>query len=136
MKLIAKDRSQWLEIAEGEPIPDEYTDQIPTSGQQSWDEEKQCWCIPQSSIDNQCKELVKQTLMNRLNSVAQEKDYDNAMSVRSYTGFANTFQIEATKYSDWCAECWQAVASLQLENRSECITEEEILSVLPEFSWD
>ena len=91
------------------------------------------------------QEQIAIKVQNILDEKAKEKKYDSALSVRSYAGFENPFQIEAIKFSKWSAECWSYLADKQkeyeekLESEPEILIEinvDNVLAGLPKFSWD
>ena len=60
-----------------------------------------------------------------LNAKAQEFRYDDIKSARSYTGYLNAYQAEATTLAVWASECWSYMDTLEanLLNTKEVIVE-------------
>lgn len=75
-----------------------------------WDEEANAWVDDLEAEKNAKIDSLSLALSQFLDEVAQAKQYDNALSVRSYAGYKNTFQKEAVKFSDFCSSVWNDFA--------------------------
>ena len=60
-----------------------------------------------------------------LDTKAQEFRYDDIKSARSYTGYLNAYQAEATTLAVWASECWSYMDTLEanLLNTKEVIVD-------------
>lgn len=87
---------------------------------------------------------VTRIVQYHLDKTAEERGYGDertapSVSARSYAGFESPFQQECIKYGKWASDCWQACFALQEEILSGSIptpTDDEVISLLPPFSWD
>jgi len=79
---------------------------------------------------------IDQAIQNHLDKKAQELRYDNMMSARSYAGYTNAFQAEATALASWASDCWvvagQIEADVQAGNRP-MPTVDEVIAELPVY---
>lgn len=77
---------------------------------------------------------INNAIQNMLDDKAKEYRYDNIMSVRSYAGYANSFQAEAQVLAIWAADCWVKAGEIEQEviaGVRELPTIEEILAEMP-----
>ncbi len=77
---------------------------------------------------------INNAIQNMLDDKAKEYRYDNIMSVRSYAGYANSFQAEAQVLAIWAADCWVKAGEIEQEviaGIRELPTIEEILAEMP-----
>ena len=74
---------------------------------------------------------IEQAVQDTLDSKAKEYRYDNMMSARSYAGYVNPFQEEATKLAVWASNCWVKVG--EIEALGEVVTVEYVLEQLPKY---
>ena len=60
-----------------------------------------------------------------LDAKAQEFRYDDIKSARSYTGYLNAYQAEATTLAVWASECWSYMDTLEanLLNTKEVVVD-------------
>lgn len=58
---------------------------------------------------------MSDAIQNLLDSQAQVYRYDNMMSVRSYTGYANPFQTESLNLADWASNCWATAGQIEYD---------------------
>lgn len=77
------------------------------------------------------KAEIEQAIQDMLDAKARELRYDNIMSVRSYAGYVNPFQVEAQALAVWCAECWKKAG--ELEASGNVYTVEEVLAQMPVY---
>lgn len=84
-------------------------------------------------INNQ-KRDISNIIQKILDDKSREFRYDNAMSVRSYTGFENPFKDECIGLSIWFANVWVKAGQIEsdvLGGLRALPTVKEILSELP-----
>ena len=79
---------------------------------------------------------MNNAIQNLLDTKAQEYRYDNMMSVRSYAGFENPFQVEAQGMAIWASSCWVKAGEIEadvLAGNRAMPTVEEVLLEMPEY---
>lgn len=77
---------------------------------------------------------INNAIQNLLDVTAQEYRYDNITSVRSYAGYNNAFQTEATTIAQWASECWVVAGTIEsdvLNDVREMPSVEVVISELP-----
>lgn len=77
---------------------------------------------------------VNNAIQTMLDSKAQEYRYDNMMSVRSYAGYANPFQVEAQGMAIWASNCWVKAGQIEAEvvaGTRPILTVDEVLAEMP-----
>ena len=98
----------------------------------------------QEEIDNKILELeqieqaniINVAIQNHLDTKAQEFRYDNMMSARSYAGYTNQFQTEATALAQWASECWVVAGQIEADVQAgvrTMPTVDEVLAELPVY---
>ena len=58
------------------------------------------------------------------------------ISARSYAGYENEYQEEATKLAIWCSDCWKKAGEIEadvLAGNRDMPTVEELLKELPKI---
>ena len=48
----------------------------------------------------------EQAVQNNLDTTAQSKGYDSILSACTYAGYANPFQVEGQKFTEWRGNVW------------------------------
>ena len=82
------------------------------------------------------RNIMNKAIQQHLDSKAQELRYDNMMSARSYAGYENPYQEEATKLAIWCSDCWEKAGEIEadvLAGNRDMPTVDEVLEELPKF---
>ena len=75
-------------------------------------------------------------IQRHLDTKAQEFRYDNMMSARSYAGYDNEFQAEATTLAKWASACWTKAGQIQTDVQNGTIdtpTTQELIEMLPVY---
>ena len=91
----------------------------------------------QADLDKKIAEYDA-ALTNYLDSVAQQKKYDNRITCALRAGYAGPFQQEGTAYGVWMDQCnAQAYQILDQVTAGQIPTPtiEEFLAMLPTFTW-
>jgi len=82
------------------------------------------------------KKAFDNAIQAHLDNKAKEFHYDNIMSARSYAGYENPFQDEATKLAVWSSNCWVKAGDIEADVKSgkrDMPTIDEVLSELPVY---
>jgi len=69
-----------------------------------------------------------------LEDAAHHLRYDNMASVRSYAGYVNAYQAEATELAVWASDCWKTLEGVETGVRagtSPIPTVDEAVALLP-----
>ena len=77
---------------------------------------------------------ISNAIQKMLDDKAKEYRYDNIMSVRSYAGYANSFQTEAQVLAIWAADCWAKAGEIEqdvITGKRQLPTVNEILAEMP-----
>lgn len=95
---------------------------------------------PEPVLSNEEKILnIEEALNNHINSVARERDYDNAMSIATYVNSTNTdWKAEADAFVAWRDDVWSyAIEQLDLfkSGSRDLVTPDEFINDLPAISW-
>ncbi len=93
---------------------------------------------------NQMIERFSFMVQLHMDTIAKQKGYGDSrtspsVSARSYAGFPNPFQAECILFSQWAASCWELCYQILDEVKQETRpipTEQELIDLLPPFSWD
>lgn len=73
-----------------------------------------------------------------MDSVAQQKQYDNALSCISYsTSSEESWKLQAQAFADWRTQCWIIINNIlgSLTPEQPVPTIEEIIPQLPVIVW-
>ena len=79
---------------------------------------------------------MNKAIQTMLDNKAKDFGYDNIMSCRSYAGYANQYQEEATKLATWCSEVWVKAGEIAEDvatGNREMPTIDELLDELPKY---
>jgi len=79
---------------------------------------------------------INNAIQQHLDSQAQALRYDNMMSARSYAGYANPFQAEATALATWASDCWVKAGQIEADVKAGTIampTVDEAIAMLPVY---
>jgi len=79
---------------------------------------------------------ITNAISKHLDEQAQALRYDNMMSARSYAGYANPFQDEATKLAQWASDCWVKAGQIEADVKAGNIpmpTVDEAIAMLPVY---
>jgi len=93
--------------------------------------------LEQQKIEREIKAqriAFNNAIQTHLDSKAKEFRYDNMMSARSYAGYENVFQEEATKLAQWASNCWITAGTIEqdvLNGNREMPSIDEVLAELP-----
>ncbi len=92
-------------------------------------------------VQMELERLIKEydaALTNYLDSVAQERKYDNRITCALRAGYVGPFQVEGIAFAGWMDQCnYQAYQILNqvLTGTIARPTIEEFLEMLPTFTW-
>jgi hypothetical protein len=73
-----------------------------------------------------------------MDSVAQNKTYDDRKSCMLYAGYTNPFQTEATAFAQWVASVWVLAVQQQAEviaGKRAMPTPAQAVSEIPDMVW-
>lgn len=82
------------------------------------------------------KQRYSSAIQQFLDKKARSLRYDDMKSVRSYAGYVNTFQAEATHIASWCSSVWAYVGQVEaqvLAQTRTLPTIEELINELPAY---
>lgn len=91
----------------------------------------------QADLDKKIAEYDA-VLTNYLDSVAQQKKYDNRITCALRAGYAGPFQVEGTTFASWMDQCNYQAYQLLDQVIAGIIPEptiEEFIASLPAFTW-
>jgi len=81
-------------------------------------------------------EAIKKEVQAVLDREAQNREYEDMKSVRSYTGFDNMFREECIRLATWCTDVWAEVWKIKQQYEAGEIgfpTVQYVLDRLPEY---
>jgi len=89
-----------------------------------------------AEVATQQAQAITNAISQHLDKQAQVLRYDNMMSARSYAGYVNPFQAEATKLADWASDCWVKAGQIEADVQAGTIpmpTVDEAIAMLPVY---
>lgn len=91
---------------------------------------------PAIKTDIQKQREISSAVQMMLDDKARSLRYDNIMSIRSYCGWDNPFQIECETVAAWAAQCWVTAGQIEQDviNGLRTIpTAEQALAEMPKL---
>ena len=95
--------------------------------------------LPEEESNKRLLQRYDSILTSHLDSVAQQKNYDNRITCALRAGYAGPFQEEGIAFASWMDNCnhiaHKYLEDIQNGTRSKPESPSELLSLLPEMVW-